>query len=85
MAKTLPTWRLAARVDAYRASLRGQPAPVLDGFTGDTRCSWLGQVLARQVPAEATPRHKSRPILIRPPLPHRRPMRNIDAWYDAGA
>ena len=28
---------LAAAYDAYKASLNGKPAPVIDGFTGDQR------------------------------------------------
>ena len=37
---------LLLALDAYRASLRGQPAPVLDGFTGEQR---LPVVLAQLV------------------------------------
>ena len=41
---------LTLALDAYRASLKGQPAPVLDGFTGDQRVflgwaqAWRGKV-----------------------------------------
>jgi putative endopeptidase len=39
---------LAAALDAYHASLKGKPAPVIDGLTGDQRFflayaqSWRG-------------------------------------------
>src|SRR5215510_686747 len=71
-------------LDAYRASLRGQPAPVLDGFTGDQRV-FLGWAQVW--------RDKSRPDALKrqvssdPHSPARfridGPMRNVDAWYDA--
>src|SRR5947199_2366152 len=43
---------LTLALDAYRASLKGQPAPVLDGYTGDQRVllgwaqAWRGKVTA---------------------------------------
>ncbi len=36
-------------LDAYRASLHGAPAPVLDGTTGDSACSGLGAGMAGQI------------------------------------
>jgi putative endopeptidase len=71
-------------LDAYHASLHGQPAPVLDGLTGDQRV-FLGFAQVW--------RERSREDLIRQRVttdPHSPgqfrvigPMRNIDAWYDA--
>jgi putative endopeptidase len=74
---------LTVAYDAYRISLNGKPAPVLDGFTGDQRffLGW-GQVW----------RAKYRePVLLQylttdPHTPgHWRPyvVRNLDVWYDA--
>jgi putative endopeptidase len=71
-------------LDAYRASLNGAPAPVLDGYTGDQRVffGWA-QVW----------RTKSRPDALKQQItsdshsPARfrvdGPLRNVDAWYDA--
>ena len=70
-------------LDAYHASLNGQPAKEIDGFTGDQRffLGW-GQVW----------RTLSRPEALRQQLvsdPHSpgqvravAPLRNIDAWYE---
>jgi putative endopeptidase len=73
---------LLVALDAYRDSLHGQPAPVLDGFTGEQRV-FLGfaqvwrsksrlDALKQQV---ATDPHS--PVRLRV----EGPMRNIDAWY----
>lgn len=71
-------------LDAYRASLGGQPAPVLDGYTGEQRffMGWA-QVW----------RFKARDERMRQRVataPHSPPqfrvngvVRNVDAWYDA--
>ena len=76
---------LLLALDAYRASLHGQPAPVLDGFTGDAAgVPGLGAGLARQVPprcAQAAGRDRS--VIRRRRFRIDGPMRNIDAWYDA--
>jgi len=75
---------LLLALDAYRASLRGQPAPVLDGFTGDQRV-FLGwaQVWRDKSRLDALKRQ----VASDPHSPARfridGPMRNIDAWYDA--
>jgi putative endopeptidase len=71
-------------LDAYRASLRGAPAPVLDGATGDRRV-FLGWAQVW--------RSKSRPDALKQQItsdPHSParfrvdgPLRNVDAWYDA--
>jgi len=71
-------------LDAYRASLHGAPAPVLDGYTGDQRV-FLGWAQVW--------RDKSRPDALMQQVtsdshsPARfrvdGPLRNVDAWYDA--
>jgi putative endopeptidase len=71
-------------LDAYRASLDGKPAPVLDGLTGDQRV-FLGwaQVWRQKIRQEAllkqlhTDPHS--PATARVNLL----FRNVDAWYDA--
>jgi putative endopeptidase len=75
---------LTLALDAYRASLKGQPAPVLDGFTGDQRVllgwaqAWRGKVsddyVRKQVVSDP---HSPRQFRVIGPT------RNIDAWYDA--
>ncbi|HEX2560085.1 M13 family metallopeptidase [Phenylobacterium sp.] len=71
-------------LDAYRISLKGKPAPVLDGLTGDQRV-FLGwaQVWRGKYREDAM-----RQLLVADPHspPEARvnlPMRNIDAWYEA--
>jgi putative endopeptidase len=71
-------------LDAYHASLKGRPAPVIDGFTGDQRV-FLGWAQKW--------RRKFREPLLRSLLaadPHApndvraaAPLRNVDAWYQA--
>ncbi|HEY0140446.1 MAG TPA: M13-type metalloendopeptidase [Thermoanaerobaculia bacterium] len=71
-------------LDAYRLSLGGKPAPVLDGFTGDQRVflGW-GQVWRTLVRDDAlrqliaTDSHS--PGMVRAFAP----LRNVDAWYEA--
>jgi putative endopeptidase len=71
-------------LDAYRISLNGQPAPVIDGFTGEQRVflGW-GQVWRTLVRDDAlrqlimTDSHS--PGMVRAFAP----LRNVDAWYDA--
>ena len=75
---------LTLALDAYRASLKGQPAPVLDGFTGDQRVllgwaqAWRGKVsddyVRKQVVSDPHSPRQFRVIGA---------ARNIDAWYDA--
>ncbi|MBC7167356.1 M13-type metalloendopeptidase [Phenylobacterium sp.] len=71
-------------LDAYHLSLDGEPAPVIDGFTGDQRV-FLGwaQVWRGKYREDALRRQ-----LVTDPHspPHYRvnvPITNIDAWYDA--
>jgi putative endopeptidase len=71
-------------LDAYHASLKGKPAPIIDGLTGDQRV-FLGWAQVW--------RGKSRDDALRQQLvsdPHspnmarvNGPVRNIDAWYTA--
>jgi putative endopeptidase len=71
-------------LDAYRASLKGQPAPVIDGLTGEQRVflgwaqAWRGKArddaVRRQVVSDP---HSPRQFRVNGV------MRNIDAWYEA--
>ena len=70
-------------LDAYHASLHGQPAPVLNGLTGDQRVflgwaqAWRGKLrddaIRRQVASDPHSHRKFRVNGV---------VRNIDAWYD---
>ncbi|WP_339928626.1 M13-type metalloendopeptidase [uncultured Brevundimonas sp.] len=75
---------LLLALDAYHLSLNGQPAPVIDGFTGDQRLflGWAQVWRAKQRDAAlqqqlATDPHS--PAAVRASVP----VRNIDAWYAA--
>jgi putative endopeptidase len=71
-------------LDAYRISLKGKPAPVIDGLTGDQRVFlgwaqvWRGKYredrLKQQLVSDPHSPPKARV---------NEPMRNVDAWYDA--
>ncbi len=75
---------LTLALDAYRASLKGQPAPVLDGYSGEQRVflgwaqAWRGKVtddyIRKQVVSDP---HSPRQFRVIGPT------RNVDAWYDA--
>jgi putative endopeptidase len=75
---------LTLALDAYRASLKGKPAPVLDGLTGDQRVflgwaqAWRGKLrddaIRKQVVSDP---HSPRQYRVNGVV------RNIDAWYDA--
>jgi putative endopeptidase len=75
---------LTLALAAYRQSLQGKPAPVLDGFTGDERVflgwaqAWRGKVtddyVRKQVVSDPHSPRQFRVI---------GPSRNVDAWYDA--
>ena len=74
---------LSVAYDAYKASLGGKPAPVIDGMTGDQRffLGWA-QVWRRNYREAAL----SRQITNGPHSPSIQRtwvMRNLDAWYDA--
>jgi putative endopeptidase len=75
---------LTIALEAYRMSLDGKPAPVLDGFTGEQRLFmgwgqvwrtlWRDDALRQQlVNGTHSPGH----------IRAFAPLRNIDAWYDA--
>ena len=75
---------LTIALDAYRASLKGKPAPVIDGLTGEQRVflgwaqAWRGKVrddfVRKQVVSDP---HSPRQYRVNGVV------RNIDAWYDA--
>jgi putative endopeptidase len=71
-------------LDAYHASLNGQAAPVIDGFTGDQRVflGW-GQVWRTLFRNEALRQQ----LVGDPHSPGQiraiAPLRNVDAWYEA--
>lgn len=75
---------LTISLEAYRRSLEGKPAPVIDGFTGEQRLFmgwaqvwrtlWRDDALRQQL---VNGPHSPGQIRAFAPL------RNIDAWYDA--
>lgn len=75
---------LSMAYHAYKLSLNGEEAPIIDGFTGDQRffMAWA-QIWKRQVREEALKNQ----IATGPHSPARYRVngvvRNIDAWYDA--
>jgi putative endopeptidase len=74
---------LAVAYDAYRASLNGREAPVIDGMTGDQRffLGWA-QVWRRNYrDANLLQRLTTDPHS--PSIQRVWVMRNLDAWYDA--
>ncbi len=74
---------LAAAYDAYKASLKGKPAPVIDGLTGDQRFfiayaqAWATkmreQTLRNRIATDGHAPGNFRALTVR----------NIDAWYPA--
>ena len=71
-------------LDAYHASLRGRPAPVIDGLTGDQRV-FLGWA---QVWREKVREDMAKQWAVSDPHSPARfrvngPLRNVDAWYAA--
>lgn len=75
---------LLLALDAYHASLKGQPAPIIDGLTGDQRVFlgwaqvWRGKVredrLRQQLVSDPHSPNQARVDV---------PVRNIDAFYEA--
>jgi putative endopeptidase len=75
---------LTMALEAYHASLKGKPAPVIDGLTGDQRVflgwaqAWRGKLrddaIRKMVVSDP---HSPRMFRVNGP------MRNIDAWYAA--
>lgn len=75
---------LRVALDAYHLSLKGKPAPVIDGLTGDQRFflafaqAWQNKSRPEQMTAQmASDPHSPARFRILGPLP------NIDAWYQA--
>ncbi len=74
---------LAATYDAYRASLRGKPAPMVDGLSGDQqfflsfaqgwRTYYRPQQLRQRLIGDGHAPAQYRALTVR----------NLDAWYDA--
>ncbi|GBQ66082.1 metallopeptidase [Ameyamaea chiangmaiensis NBRC 103196] len=75
---------LTLALDAYHASLKGQPAPVIDGLTGDQRVFLGWAQVWREKLRDDTVRQLT---VVDPHSPPRArvnlPMHNIDAWYAA--
>jgi putative endopeptidase len=75
---------LSLGLDAYRVSLQGKPAPIIDGLTGDQRVffGWA-QVWRQKIRDEALRQQ----VVTDPHSPAyyrvNGTIRNIDAWYDA--
>ena len=74
---------LAAAYDAYRASLKGKEAPVIDGFTGDQRFF----IAFAQAWASKRREQQLRQIVLAdahsPDQFRAQTVRNLDAWYSA--
>lgn len=75
---------LSVALDAYHASLHGQPAPVVDGMTGDQRVLlgwawlWRGKQTADALRTQlVSGEHAPFPVRVNAVV------RNMDAWYDA--
>ncbi len=74
---------LNAAYDAYRASLGGKEAPVIDGFTGDQRFFIAyAQTWATKMRDEAL-RQRVATDGHAPGMYRALTVRNLDAWYDA--
>lgn len=75
---------LLLALDAYHLSLKGKPAPLIDGFTGDQRVflGWAAMWRAKFSPTFV--RNQLATGQNAPPfLRVNGPVRNIDAWYEA--
>jgi putative endopeptidase len=77
---------ISLALDAYHASLHGQPAPVIDGLTGDQRV-FLGwaQVWREKLRDDAQREHAVADPHSPPRFRVDGPLRNVDAWYAAFA
>lgn len=75
---------LQIALDAYHASLKGRPAPVLDGYTGDQRF-FLGRAqMWRAKFGVEMQRNQIATGSNSPPFQRiNGPLRNMDAWYAA--
>jgi len=71
-------------IDAYHMHLHGQPAPVLDGFTGDQRVFLGWAQVWRTLSRDAALKQQ---LAIDPHSPGAvrafAPLRNLDLWYEA--
>jgi len=71
-------------LDAYRISLKGQPAPTIDGFTGDQRVFLGWAQVWRALQRTDALRQQ---LMTDPHSPDQvramAPLRNVDAWYAA--
>ena len=71
-------------LDAYHVSLKGQPAPVMDGLTGDQRFFLGAAQLWRAAAREDDVRRRLVSDPHAPPaFRSNGPLRNVDAWYAA--
>jgi predicted metalloendopeptidase len=74
---------LGAAYEAYKASLNGKPAPVIDGFTGDQR---FFLAYAQSWMVKSRPETLRRIVLTNGHSPEQfraQTVRNIDSWYPA--
>jgi predicted metalloendopeptidase len=76
---------LSAAYDAYRLSLHGKPAPVLDGLTGDQRFFLAYAQSWRNKAREAALRQQILTDGHAPAETRANTVRNLDAWYKAFA
>ena len=75
---------LAAAYDAYRLSLGGKPAPVVDGLSGDQQFFLsFAQCVAHQVRASRALRQQVLSDGHAPDEYRADTVRNLDAWYAA--
>jgi putative endopeptidase len=74
---------LALAYDAYHASLKGRPAPVIDGFTGDQRFFMAWAQGWRTLQREAFLRQQIATDPHSPGAYRIAMVRNLDAWYAA--
>ena len=75
---------LGAAYEAYKASLNGKPAPVINGLTGDQRFfiafaqSWAAKIASRNAAQQIVLTNGHAPEQFRALT-----VRNLDAWYPA--
>ncbi len=74
---------LAAAYDAYQLSLKGQPAPVKDGLTGDQRFFLAYAQSFREKQRDQALREQVTTDGHAPPKFRTFTVRNLDAWYAA--
>jgi len=74
---------LAAAFDAWRESLHGKPAPVLDGLTGEQRFFLAYAQTRQEVRREAALRQQVLTDDHAPAMYRTQTVRNIDGWYEA--